>query len=75
MSAEPVDYADIEHRTMHHPPDADAITCHQAVRDMARSALVTIQQVCPRSEERTLAERKIEEAMMWGNAAIARERG
>lgn len=75
MSVEPVDYEGIDNRIKHHPPSADAITCHQAVRDMARSALVTIQQVCPSSAERTLAERKIEEAMMWANAAIARERG
>lgn len=73
MSTEPVDYADIDHRIGHHPPDADAITCHQAVRAMARAALVKIQEVCPRGPEAKLAERKIEEAMFWANAAIARE--
>lgn len=74
MSARAVDYVDIAHRTEHHPPDEGAVACHQVVREMTRNALVTLQQVCPRSPERTLAERKIEEAMMWANAAIARDR-
>ena len=71
---EPIDYADLDNRFAFHPADEDAASCHEAVRAAARRMAVSVLQVTPKSAEQTLALRKIEEAMMWANASIARER-
>lgn len=71
----PIDFVALDHNFKHHAPDADAITCHEAVREAARAMAVRVLQVAEPSRERSLALTKIEEAMMWANAAIARERG
>lgn len=71
----PIDYVALDHNFKHHAPDADAITCHEHVREAARTMAVSVLQVAEPSRERSLALTKIEEAMMWANAAIARERG
>ncbi len=73
MSSDPIDYDALDVRFKHHAPDADAITCHEAVREAARRMAVAVVSVAPESRERSLAMTKIEEAMMWANAAIARE--
>lgn len=41
---------------------------HQIARDFA----LTIQAICPESREKSLALTKLEECVMWANAAIAR---
>ena len=73
--SDPIDYAALDHNFKHHAPDADAITCHESVRAAAREMTVRVLSVAEPSRERSLALTKIEEAMMWANAAIARERG
>lgn len=73
MSSEPIDYAELDRTFGHHAPDADDITCHEAVRAAARQMAVRVIQVAPHTRERSIALRKIEEAMFWANAAIARD--
>ena len=42
----------------------------QAVNEAAKAYYDVILEQCPRSAERTLAIRKLQEARMWANAAI-----
>jgi len=63
----------MDDRFKHHPPTGPAtIERHQSVREMADSAFKVIEDMCPGSREKSLAITKLEEAMMWANAAIAR---
>jgi hypothetical protein len=56
----------------HQPPDEVAVKKHQAIRQrMYETALVVVDST-PSGREQSLAITKLEEAMMWSNAAIAR---
>lgn len=68
-----IDYDALDAVFTHHPPDEDRATLHQAVRDQARALALTVLRVAPEGRERALAMTKIEEAVMWADAAIARE--
>lgn len=50
--------------------DMRLIAAHTAVEDAISAAYAALLAVCPRSAERTLAVRKLQEARMWANAAI-----
>jgi len=63
---------ELDTRFNYHAPDAVKVVQHQAVREACHLAARTINQQCPMSRETSLAMTKIEEAMMWANAAIAR---
>jgi hypothetical protein len=59
-------------RFTHHPPKGD-----QAVRygEIRRGGLVLAEKIddlCPDSREKSLAMTSLEQAIMWANAAIAR---
>lgn len=62
----------IQHRFTYHPPKADQPPRYEEIRDMAKRLAVTIDTNCPESREKSLAITKIEEAVFWANAAIAR---
>jgi hypothetical protein len=63
----------INHRFMHHPPkDQDTINLHEQVREKLRATAGYIDTVVPEGREKALALTKLEEALMWANAAIAR---
>lgn len=63
----------MDDRFKHHPPSGEGvIERHQAIRAHADDFFNMIQQVCPEGREKSLAITKVEEAMMWANAAIAR---
>jgi hypothetical protein len=67
---------DLQQRFVHHPPTDDQFDRLRQVRQLLLATSVTIiTDLCPQeSAERTLAIRKLEEAMFWANAAIAREK-
>lgn len=56
----------------YHPPTPAKAEKHQAVRDAAKELAVLVMAVVPASREQSLAMTKIEEAVMWANAGIAR---
>lgn len=63
----------MDHRAKHHPPtDQSVIDHHQAVRQATSDFLELVESIGEPSRERSLACTKIEEAMMWANAHIAR---
>lgn len=67
-----IDYAALDERFTHHAADEDRETLHQTVRDQGRALALAVLQAAPEGRERALAMTKIEEAVMWANAAIAR---
>lgn len=64
---------DILHRFAYHPPkDEETKDLHATIRAACRLTAEEINESCPDGREKALAITKMEEAMMWANAAIAR---
>lgn len=64
--------AEIENNFTYHPPSQLQKEKYEALRNEAKELAHHINLWCPTSAEATLAIRKLEEAIMWANAAIAR---
>ena len=63
----------IEWDFSHHAPDDVEIKLHQHIRDTIAQAAHHVNDLIPGdSREKSLAITKLEEAMLWANAAIAR---
>lgn len=74
MMNRPVPTEDIDRRFRHHPPkDDDTVDRHVEIRETMRDAANTVNAMVPDGREKSLAITKLEEAMMWANAGIARE--
>lgn len=56
----------------HAPKDGTVVGYHEAIRSTCANAAHWIDQLVPDGREKALALTKIEEAMMWANAGIAR---
>lgn len=56
----------------HHPPKGDQAGRYASIRAEAKHLAEMIINFCPESRERSIAMTKIEEAVMWANAGIAR---
>ena len=65
-------YPDIDNRFTYHAPKGDQAARYEKLRDSAKVLAVFIFENCPDSRERSLALTKLEEAIMWANASIAR---
>jgi len=64
--------ADLDNRFTYHAPRDGQPEVYQAIRDQGKRLAELIEQEAQESRERSLAITKIEEAVMWANAAIAR---
>ncbi|MFJ2737684.1 hypothetical protein [Streptomyces sp. NPDC087317] len=65
---------DIEHRfAFHAAPNQEKRDAHTSVRQACRRLADHINETCPDGREKSLALTAIEEAMFWGNAALARQ--
>ena len=62
----------IEKNFSYHQPKGDQPERYEAIRDEAKKLAYVISNLCPDSRERSLALTKLEEAIMWANASIAR---
>lgn len=63
----------LEHNFKHHAPDEEKIKKHQQVRDMGKALAKLILESTVQGREQSTALTKVEEAVMWANAAIARQ--
>jgi len=63
---------DINKRFDHHAPDEFKIQKHQIARQCAKELAQTFVELVPDGREKALALTKLEEALFWANAAIAR---
>jgi hypothetical protein len=67
---------DLDNEFTYHPPRNDReVAEHQAIRDAGKALAQMIEDVVPASPQQTLAIRKCQEAVMWGNAGLACNRG
>lgn len=57
----------------YHRPVADAENVYPKIRDKAKELALLMRELCPPSRELSLARTKLEEVVMWANAAIARQ--
>jgi hypothetical protein len=57
----------------YHAPKGDKPQRHEAVRNAMKDAAKTVLETAPPGPEQSTAIRKLQEAMMWANASIARE--
>lgn len=64
---------DLRNRFDFHAADTVAKEVHGSVRSACLNAAWVLNEVCPEGREKSLAITKLEEAMMWANAAIARQ--
>lgn len=62
----------IEKAFTYHAPKDGQPEKYQTVRSKAKELAYLINETCPASRERSLAMTKLEEAVMWANASIAR---
>ncbi len=68
-----MDLTDLENRfTYHAPKNADMVDTYATMRSSGFALAQYINDVCPESREKSLAITKLEEVVMWANAAIAR---
>lgn len=63
---------DIANRFDYHRPDATRVAQHEQVRAAARVLADAINELVPEGREKSTAVTKVEEAMFWANAGIAR---
>jgi len=67
-----VNTLDLQHRFTHHPPKGDQAVRYGEIRAHAKELALIIDELAPDSREKSLAITHLEEAVMWANAAIAR---
>lgn len=63
---------DIDNNFTYHAPKGDQQMRYQSIREIAKGLAMFIDDHCPDSREKSLAMTKLEECVMWANAAIAR---
>ena len=66
------DPAGLGNRFTYHPPRDGQPEVYEAIRAGGLSLAQLVSDSCPESREKSLALTKIEEAVMWANAAVAR---
>lgn len=68
--------SDIEHRfAFHAATTQEKRDEHASVRQQCRRLADALNEALPEGREKAVAMTKLEEAMFWANAAIAREEG
>ena len=67
-----MDKEDIDNRFMYHAPKPGQPEIYQDIRTLAKELALEIDEVVPDGREKAIAITKLEEAVFWANAGIAR---
>jgi hypothetical protein len=62
----------IENNFKYHAPKEGQPQIYETLREVAKILAYAIDNHCPDSREKSLAMTKLEEAVMWANASVAR---
>jgi hypothetical protein len=62
----------LEKRFTYHPPTPEQRVAYERIRGEAGAFAMAIAALCPTGREAALAITKLEECVMWANAAVAR---
>ncbi|KOY81673.1 hypothetical protein I6G82_08395 [Lysinibacillus macroides] len=62
----------VENNFKYHAPKAGQTEKYGAIREKAKELAYLIDNLCPNSREKSVAFTELETAVMWANAAIAR---
>jgi hypothetical protein len=63
---------DLKNNFTYHPPKPEQVDKYNKLRLNALVLAEMLDNYCPESREKSLAMTKLEEAVMWANASIAR---
>jgi len=64
----------IDNNFTYHTPTDKTIPLFETIRNDGKNFATIIMKLCPESREKSIALRKLEEAVMWANASIARNK-
>jgi hypothetical protein len=67
-----MDSQDLDKRFTYHPPKGDQAVRYSEIRRQAHDLAKLVNDLAPDSREKSLAITHLEDAVMWANAAIAR---
>ena len=67
-----MDKTEIDIRFTYHSPKTGQSNKYETIRQETKELAILFDAFCPESREKSLAITKLEEAVMWANAAIAR---
>jgi hypothetical protein len=62
----------IDNNFIYHKPQGNQPQKYEVIRGSGKTLALTLCRLCPESRELSLALTKLEEAIFWANAAIAR---
>ena len=68
-----LDKAELDNRFTYHPPTPTRKMMHYGIRTALNDVATRFNENLPAGRELSLALTKLEEAMFWANAALARE--
>jgi hypothetical protein len=63
---------EIDNRFTYHRPHGEVVEMHEGARSQTRKLAEYMNEVLPEGREKSLVITKLEEALFWANAAIAR---
>jgi hypothetical protein len=64
----------IDHNFSYHAPKRGQHEKYNEIRMKAKELAYLIEELCPKSREKSVAFTKLEESVMWANASIARSK-